>query len=177
MIKGKEIFLRPLKYDDWEKTITWRNDLEFSTLIASHPFPVTKELEKEWIEGVLKNKDNSSVYFGICKNESRELVGIVKLFNINWISRTCCFGIFLGSKENRGKGIGKEAMQLIINYAFNSLNLRKISLEVISSNKATIKLYEKMGFEKEGILNEQFFAEGKYFDFLILALLKIKYEK
>lgn len=172
MIKGKKIFLRPLKYDDWEKTFNWRNNLEFSKLIMSHPFPVTEELEKEWIGGILNNKDNSSVYFGICENESDEIVGIVKLFNINWIARICYFGIFLGSEKYRGKGIGKEAIQLIIDYAFNTLDLRKILLEVVADNQPAISLYKKLGFIIEGELKEQFFADKKSSNVFIMSCFK-----
>jgi len=172
MIRGEKIFLRPLKYEDWEKTITWRNNLEFSSLIMSHPFPVTKELEKEWIKSIIEDKSNRSVHFGICLLDSEELIGITKLFNISWISRTCYFGIFLGSKESRRKGIGKEAMQLIIDYAFNTLNLRKILLEVITNNQPAINLYKKMGFTKEGELRKQFYSNKEYKDLIIMALIK-----
>jgi UDP-4-amino-4,6-dideoxy-N-acetyl-beta-L-altrosamine N-acetyltransferase len=172
MIRGEKIFLRPLKYEDWEKTITWRNNLEFSSLIMSHPFPVTEELEKEWIKSVLEDKNDSSVHFGICLLDSEELIGITKLFNLNWISRTCYFGIFLGSKENRGKKYGKEVTELIIKYAFNSLNLRKILLEVITNNQPAIKLYQKIGFVIEGKLKRQYYASNAYHDVLIMSLFQ-----
>jgi len=170
MISGKKIFLRPLKYEDWEKTIIWRNDLDFSALIMSHPFPVTEELEKEWIKSIIEDKSNRSVHLGICLKDSEELIGLTKLFNINWISRNCYFGIFLGSKESRGKGIGKEVMELIIDYSFNKLNLRKIILEVIETNQPAINLYKKMGFTKEGELKEQVYNNEKYYGVIIMSL-------
>lgn len=172
MIRGEKVFLRPVKYEDWQKTINWRNDLEFNSLIMSHPFPVTEELEREWIKGVLEDKNDNSVYFAICSKDSEELVGITKLYQINGISRTCYFGIYIGSETNREKGFGKEAMRLVINYAFNSLNLRKMLVEVVEINQTAISLYKKLGFKKEGDLKEQFYSNGKYQDVKIMSFIQ-----
>jgi RimJ/RimL family protein N-acetyltransferase len=129
-------------------------------------------LEKEWIKSVIEDKSNNSVHFGICLLDSEELIGITKLFNINWISHTCYFGIFLGSKETRGKKYGKEVTELIIKYAFNSLNLRKILLEVIVINQPAINLYQKIGFIIEGKLKRQYYEGNAYHDVLIMSLFQ-----
>lgn len=169
MIEGKKIKLRSLNRKDFNKTFKWHNDLELKSLTLSHPFPVTDVLEKEWFDGILKDRSNRNVYFGIEDNETKVLTGIIFLSKINSIHATCWFGVFIGDINTRGKGFGKEAVGLIVNYAFNNLNLRKISLEVIRTNKAAIAVYKKMGFVIEGVMKEQFIIDKKPVDVMIMS--------
>ena len=63
-------------------------------------------------------------------------------------------------------------MQLGLHYAFDMLNLRKISLEVLSDNFPAIALYKTLGFEEKGTLKQQFFFDGVYFDVKIMSARK-----
>jgi UDP-4-amino-4,6-dideoxy-N-acetyl-beta-L-altrosamine N-acetyltransferase len=167
MIKSEHISLRPLKRDDWETTYAWRNDLPFNLQIMSHPFPVTIEQEKEWIEKVLLS--TKDLYFGIEINDKQKLIGLIKLTSINWISGTCELGIYIKNENERGKGYGFESMNAILAYAFDQLKLRKITLYVIASNTAAIRLYEKCGFREEGHLVKQVFSNNEWHDVKIMS--------
>jgi UDP-4-amino-4,6-dideoxy-N-acetyl-beta-L-altrosamine N-acetyltransferase len=168
MLKGRNITLRPLKMSDWEKTIQWRNDIEIKKMAMMHPFPITEMVEKEWYENILKSTSNRTVYFTIVKKNDIP-IGFVTLNKISYTHKNCALGIVIGEKDDQGKGYGKEAMALIISYAFNTLNLNKITVEVVENNKTAIALYKKLGFTEEGRLKQQFYAEGKYLDVIILA--------
>lgn len=169
MLKGKKILLRPLRFDDIEKTMDWRNDLQIKNMVLMHPFPVSINIEKNWFERNINKINNELIILGIELIESKELIGYAKLFNINWIHRYCYFGIIIGEKKTRGKGIGEETTYLMMDYSFKTLNLRKILLEVLASNKSAIKLYEKLGFVVEGILKKQVFINNKYDDVIIMT--------
>jgi RimJ/RimL family protein N-acetyltransferase len=132
----------------------------------SHPFPVTIEQEKDWIEKVLLSKND--IFFGIETNTDKELIGLVKLSSIDWLSRTCKFGIYIGSYTQRGKGYGEQSIKLIITYVRETLNLRKLKLEVLTDNKNAINLYKKMGFVEIGINKEEVFSFNKYYDTLLM---------
>lgn len=173
MLKGKSVTLRPLKKADRTKTINWRNDLALTTLLMSHPFPITEEMEVEWFDHLLRDKSNRAIYFGI-ENSDKELVGMVFLDNINWIHRTCWFHIMIGDRKSQKTGMGSETMELIIDYVFNKLNFRKIMLEVTTSNKPAINLYIKSGFIKEGELKDQYCINGMLTDSYIMSLAKSK---
>ena len=73
-------------------------------------------------------------------------------------------------EENHGKGYGSEALNLLIDYAFNNLNLHKVTLKVVDYNKQAIKLYEKKGFVKEGILKENILQNNEYLDVSIYSI-------
>lgn len=168
MIEGKRITLRPLKMSDWEKTIQWRNDSVIKRMAMMHPFPITEMVEKQWYEGILKSTSDKMVYFAITKKDDTP-VGFIMLNKISHTHRNCTLGIVIGEKEVQGKGFGKEAMELILNYAFNTLNINKVTVEVVEINKNALALYKKLGFIKEGRLRQQFYAEGKYLDVVIMT--------
>lgn len=172
MLKGDNIILRSLKLSDWEKTIEWRNDFENKKLAMMHPYPVTEFLELEWYEELLKNKSNKVVYFAITDINDCPL-GYIFLNNINYIHRNCHLGIIVGSSATRSKGIGYEAISLISDYAFNTLNMIKITVEVICNNDKAIQLYKRLGFVQEGCMKNQFFSNGVHNDVLIMSLFKV----
>jgi RimJ/RimL family protein N-acetyltransferase len=171
MLKGKNITLRPLKISDWKKTIQWRNDIGIKNLALMHPFPITEMVEKQWFEDILKNKSDKIIYFAISINPDKP-IGFVSLNNINYINGNCYLGIVIGEKEAQGKGFGVDAMNTIIDYTFNTLNLIKISVEVVSINEPALKLYKKLGFVEEGILRDQFFIDGAFLDVRIMSLFR-----
>ena len=172
MIEGKKVRLRSLTKKDFNKTFKWHNDLELKNLTLSHPFPVTDVQEEEWYENLLKDSSNKNVYFGIEDIANEVLAGIIFLSKINMIHQTCWLGVFIGEETARGKGFGKEAVNLLVDFAFNSLNFRKVSLEVVKTNKNAISVYKKLGFVQEGEMKKQVFIEGKYSDLIIMSLKK-----
>jgi len=68
-------------------------------------------------------------------------------------------------------------MRLGLDYAFNELNLQKISLEVLELNTGALKLYEKLGFKKEGFFENHFYSNGVYFNVLVMSLSRDKEKK
>jgi len=172
MLTGDHIILRPLKVTDWEKTIKWRNNISIKQQAMMHPFPITELVEKEWYEEMVKSKSNKLVYFTITQKKDDKPIGFCMLNNINYIHKRCELGIVIGNEESQGKGYGKEAMELLINYAFYTLNLNKITLEVVENNIAAIKLYKNLDFIEEGKLIQHLSIDGYYSNVYILSKFK-----
>lgn len=78
----------------------------------------------------------------------------------------------IGEEPSRNKGIGTYATKTMINHAFNHLNLHRIELEVLATNKEAYALYEKSGFVKEGVKRQAVFKNGKYIDVIFMSLLR-----
>ena len=172
MLFGKNIKLRPLRFGDENLFFRWRNDLDYIALTKSFRMPKHEAAEKDWLASAMADKSNKSVIFMIETLSDAKPAGFVQLSQIDWISRNCMFGIALPEKDFQGKGIGSEAMKLIFGYAFNTLNLNKISLEVVAFNENSIYIYEKLGFEREGVLKKHYFWNGALHDVLIYGLFK-----
>jgi RimJ/RimL family protein N-acetyltransferase len=168
MLTGKTIVLRPIQFEDWEKTYIWRNDMFIKVSTLSHPFPITREMEKKWYEEILINKSNTYLPFTVLEKKTNEIIGYFSLNSINWISRNCFVSGAIGEKTNIGKGYGKEAVELLLDYSFNSLNLEKVSAYVVSGHPA-LKTWEKTGAKVEGTLHKHTFNNGSYHDVILLA--------
>lgn len=78
--------------------------------------------------------------------------------------------ISLGRDFQR-KGYGTESTKMLVDYGFKNLQLHKISLEVYEFNKEAIKMYERLGFVKEGHYRKHSFKDGKYVDLIFMSLL------
>ncbi len=103
-----------------------------------------------------------------------EAVGRVDVFDISEIARHAEIGIALVPSA-RGKGIGSEAMSKILDFAFTRANLRRVHLEVIASNTAAIRVYEKAGFVVEGRQREHAWVRGRYEDIVRMGLLRAEW--
>ncbi len=172
--KGDKVKLRPLCREDIEESVNWRNDPKIRENIIGYRFPVTVEIENKWYQNYLDNNDNSRINFSIEIIGSKVLAGYIYLNDIDWISRHCQFGIMIGKSEHQGKGFGSDAMNILFNYAFECLNLRKICLEVASYNNNAISLYKKTGFSNEGILKEHLYLNGRHHDIILMSLFLSK---
>ena len=170
MLIGEKIILRPIKFDDWEKTYIWRNDLFIKASTMSHPFPITIEMEKEWYEVNLNSKNNNFLPFTVVDKASGNTIGYFSLNNINWISRNAFVSGAIGERSNVGKGMGNEAVELLLDYAFGSLNLHKICAYVKEDHPA-MKTWLKSNAVIEGKLKEHYFEAGEYKNVLFISWL------
>jgi RimJ/RimL family protein N-acetyltransferase len=112
----------------------------------------------------------------IALRESDKLIGGTGLHDLDWTNRHSGFGIFIGDKEEWGKGYGTQATQLVIDFAFARLNLHRVWLHVYEYNERGIRAYEKVGFQKEGILRQSRYFDGKYWDTIVMSILRPEWE-
>jgi RimJ/RimL family protein N-acetyltransferase len=139
-----DVYIRPLLEKDALTSWMWRNDPEVWTYTGSRPnLFITKEIELEWIRRVLKDEDAKR--FAICLSETHEYIGNVQLTNIE--NNSAQFHIFIGEKEYWGRGVSTSATKLILDYAIDKMDMKKIYLIVKKENIAAIKSYEKNGFK------------------------------
>jgi ribosomal-protein-alanine N-acetyltransferase len=170
-IVGEQIYLRPLLREDLnERYLGWLNDPEANHFLESGRFPYTMDQLEDYYQGVTGS--GSAVMMAVVEKSSDDHIGNVKLEPINWVHRTAVFGILIGEKAAWGKGYGTEATRLTVAYAFEKLNLRKVSLGVVATNTPAIKVYEKVGFQVEGVKREEYFVGGQYVDALWMAILR-----
>jgi len=178
MLEGKRVILRPIKKEDIELHLKWFNDQEVTQNLL-FIFPLTREKEEKWITET--NLSENSVVFAIeVRGENRKPnfpIGNCGIHSINWVDRDAKIGIAIGEKNYQGMGYGTEAISLLINYAFENLNLNRISSSVISFNEKSLKLHKKLGFRREGIKKKARFKKGRYHDEILFGLLKSKWEK
>lgn len=167
IIRDKGVTLRAIEEEDLEILRTIANSEKIEKYLTGFSLPVSKIDQKNWFEA----QKNSSVIRLIIEY-GQETWGIVILNKIDYTNRSANFGIKTLLNENKPKGIGTEAGKIIIKYAFEVLNLRRVETEVLEYNIASKKMLEKIGFKYEGTKREAVYKNGKYENVEIRAILK-----
>ena len=108
----------------------------------------------------------------VTRNACSPVFGATGLHQLDWRARHACFGVFIGVKEEWGKGHGTDATRLMVRHAFATMNLNRVWLHVVSTHEAGIRAYERAGFRREGVLRQQFYREGRCQDLLVMAVLR-----
>jgi RimJ/RimL family protein N-acetyltransferase len=169
-LRSKRLYLRPPTKDDIPYYLWWRNDQEVSQYLGAF-LPFMEADGVEWLDRIHKNKE-CDVVFTIVDAKTRKPVGLMGIHEISWKDRRATTGAMIGEKSYWGKGYGTEAKMLLLNYAFNTLNLRKMSLRVYAFNKRCKAYNEKCGYKVEAVLKQEMFKNGRYQDLIVMAVFK-----
>ncbi|GGF28248.1 N-acetyltransferase [Halobacillus andaensis] len=168
ILHSHRVHLGPVTDEHLEQIATWFNhSLFLRRFDAAAAQPRSYDSLKEWRDDATKN--DSHFLFSICDGDT--LIGYVELDGILWNQRNGWISIAIGDADHQGKGYGTEAMELLINYAFQELNLHRLQLTVFDYNEPALRLYEKLGFTYEGAQREFVLRDGKAYDMLMYGLL------
>ncbi len=174
-MRGSKIYLRPLERADVNETYRgWLNDAEVTRYMESGTFPATMHDLEKFYQQVTGSR--TEVIFAIADRRSHRHIGNVKLGPINWVHRHATFGIMIGDKKFWGRGIGREATRLMVEYAFRRLNLNRVTLGVFAEHKSAVSCYEGVGFRVEGRFRQDLFQNGEYKDRVWMGLLRSEYK-
>lgn len=175
LLIGKEIKLTSINEEDVLSIQDWHNDVSFmrnyDTVSAT---PKNFEEVLETISDV--RKCNTDYIFGVRKIGQQEIIGVTGFENISWNNGTSLIYIGIGEEKHRGCGYGKEALKLTMEFGFEELNLHRIYLTVLEYNEPAIKLYEKLGFKREGTYREFIHRDGKRYDMYLYGILRPEWE-
>lgn len=166
MIIGNQIRLVSMDSKYCNKVLEWVNDPEIKKMIGT-VYPISDTEHLEWFERKQKEKINK--VFIIIDLDTDIPIGLTGFNNFNFKDRNTEVFIYIGEQKHLGQGKGTESMKILIDFAFQELNLHKVYLKVFEYNEIAIKSYEKLGFIKEGILIDNVFTRGKYVNTIIMG--------
>ena len=168
---GQKVYLRGLEREDLGgEYFQWMNDYEVTRYLESGRMPNTVEAMKRYYSRTANSPND--VLCAIIERETDRHIGTVKLGSIDWLHRSAEFGVMVGAKDRWGRGYGTEATSLILNYGFRRLNLHKVVLGVAAEHVAAIRSYEKVGFQREGLIKQLLFIDGEYRDKVIMGITR-----
>jgi RimJ/RimL family protein N-acetyltransferase len=165
---GNAVYLRALEREDAQVMLPWFNDPEITRTLLRHR-PINRGAEEAFIDGAGREPDD--IVLGVVLKHDDRLVGVTGLRQFDHKNRHASFGITL-DKVEWNKGYGTETTHLIVAYGFETLNLNRIWLHVVANNARGIRTYEKVGFQKEGVLRQDDYREGRYWDTVVMAILR-----
>ncbi len=172
---GSRISLRPLTGADAAAFVSWVNDPEVTRTLAIGARVMDVRAEEVFIEKT--NASAHAVLFGIVVRETDQLIGSTGLDQIDFRNQSASFSIMIGEKSVWGKGYGTEATALVVQHAFRELHLNRVQLHVYEYNLGAIRVYEKVGFRREGLLRQEHVYAGRFWDTVVMAILREEWEK
>lgn len=164
LFTGKLVRLAAPAPEDREIMARWTQDDLYMRLLDDDPVRPRDLSEPE------EHGDNYTLHVRTLDNDT--LIGFVALYRLRWASGTAEIAIGIGDPAYRGRGYGSDALQLLLNYAFNELNLYRVGLSVMSYNAAAIRAYERAGFVREGAQRGAVLREGQRFDMVLYGILR-----
>jgi RimJ/RimL family protein N-acetyltransferase len=175
LLKGARLRLTALRPDDLSSIARWHEDAAFMRLFDARPAsPRDEATLARWLEE--HQKSTEAFVFGIRPLEADTLLGYAELDGILWNHQTGWVTIGIGDPAQRGKGYGREALTLVLRFAFQEVNLHRVQLTVFAYNAPAIALYEKIGFRLEGVLREFMHRDGRRYDMYLYGLLRQEWE-
>jgi RimJ/RimL family protein N-acetyltransferase len=164
---GKRCYLSPMNSEDAEKYVAWLADMEVAQYLTVAYHNINLDVERETLARFVRQGD----HFAIVEGKKEELIGGCGFLNPDHINRTAEAGIFIGEKSYWNKGYGEEAMRLLLDYAFNILNLNNIMLSVYAFNTRAIRCYRKIGFKEIGRRRQARLIQGTSYDIIYMDIL------
>lgn len=172
---GKTITLRPYRSDDADLLWASIENETINRLTGTHG-TFTREQVDKYIANQIEADNDERASFIIEAIDDKRAVGEVVINDIDLDNRSGNIRIALFDEGDFGKGYGTEAMRLMVDYGFRELNLHRISLGVYAFNPRAIRVYEKIGFVKEGVLRDSLYWDGDYIDEITMSILEDEWQ-
>ncbi|HEX2122096.1 MAG TPA: GNAT family protein [Thermoanaerobaculia bacterium] len=170
MIAGEHVILRAFEREDAERCYRWMNDPNIVRTLKSR-YPIAFQNEMEWLDRAM-HASATERHFAVERKDDRTHIGNASIHDIEWVSRTAAFGLFIGEPSAWNRGFGTDAIATLVRFAFDEMNLRKLRISVFDYNDRAKHVLEAQGFVQEGRLRREFYREGTYHDLVILSIFR-----
>lgn len=180
---SERLRFRAAERSDIPQFLKWINDPEVTENLMHH-YPISITEEESWYESMIKNPAAEHVLVMEVKKAGEDQpdsdtwfpIGNIQFLDIHWRGLHTEIGIMIGEKDYWDQGYGTEAMRLMLEHGFGTLNLHRIWLQVYNKNIRGIRAYDKAGFIVEGRLREAHYQHGRYYDTIIMSVLRSEWE-
>jgi len=164
------VYLRGGERADVPRFVAWMNDYRTSRTL-SVVSPISLAYEEGWFERMLADQGKGGYFFVACLVADDRPIGTIGLFDFDPVNGNAGLGISIGEEANRGKGHGTDMLRALLAFAFASLRLERVWLDVYGFNDRARRVYERVGFVEEGILRHAVYREGGFVDVHRMAIL------
>jgi len=174
-IDGNLVILRPLQREDLPTVLRWMNDLEITRFLNAYR-PLMIEDEEKWYEGLIGSTTN--MVFAIeTKGEDSKFIGTMGMHGINHRCQHAGTGALIGDSSCHGRGYGTDAKMHLLRWAFDTLNLRKVTSFVLANNPRSKRYLEKTGYCEVGVRRAHHFVDGEFVDEYIMEVFRDDFMK
>jgi len=175
LLEAQNIRLGSFNHErDPEEEAKWTHDSEFMYKMEFKPIgPLTPEMVKQGYESLEKpiEGETKQFYFAIRDREDDHLLGKAILEWVDWSSGNGYLRLGIGSYQDRFRGYGTQALELLLRFAFSKLNLFRVTAVIPEYNRAALALIRKFGFQEEVRRQKAIIHDGQEFDLIVFGLL------
>jgi RimJ/RimL family protein N-acetyltransferase len=166
---GEGVELRRHKRDSYRLYARWYSDEDIWRLTSWAAEP----MQRAAVERLFESREVSPVEdsFAIHREGEEEPSGVISLANISEANSSADLSIIVGNERDRARGLGTEAIRIIVRYAFEDLGLNRVALSVFEFNEPAIQAYEKLGFKEEGRLRRAIRRDDGFHDAILMSVL------
>jgi len=169
-IDGDRIYLREVRLSDVNQIyVNWLNDPEVNQYLETRNDVQTIDSVQKYVEKMVVN--DNELFFAICLIENDKHIGNIKLGPINLVHHFAEVSLLIGDKNEWGKGIATEAIYFLTKYSIEILKLHKLTAGCYANNIGSVKAFEKVGFNIEGIWKDHYLCNTEYVDRICLGLI------
>jgi RimJ/RimL family protein N-acetyltransferase len=169
MFIGSQVTLGAFVPDDYVAMYCWANDVVAARLDGAFRPANLKDVVTQCDTAA---KDPSRVMLAVRLRGDPKLIGYVAIQNISAVHRSADIGIRIGEEKYRGRGYGKQALRIALDYCWDHLNLERVGLVVFRHNARAINAYQAVGFKKEGLLKRLLYVDGRWVDVVLMAAFR-----
>lgn len=170
MIAGEHVILRAFEREDAERCYRWMNDPNIVRTLKSR-YPIAFQIEMEWLDRAMQASATER-HFAIERKDDRTHIGNASLHDIDWVSRTSAFGLFIGEPTAWNRGFGSDAIRTLMRFAFDEMNLQKLRINIFDYNDRAKHVLHALDFVQEGRLRRDFYRDGTFHDIVILSVFR-----
>ena len=170
-LKGTNIYLRALEPEDLEFVYKIEND-ESIWEVSNTNTPYSKFLIRQYLENAHQDiYEAKQLRLAVCLLKTGKTIGLIDLFEFDPTNNRAGIGIVIQHEVHRGKGYGKEALGLLIDYSFNQLQLHQLFANIGVDNVSSLNLFATFGFQKIGIKKDWNRIHNSYVDEVLFQLI------
>lgn len=172
-METRNLIIRPTLFKDISLFAEWEKRPEVNRFFAINDDKSYEETVTDFIRG---KDDPTKLFLTITHKPSNEPIGRVILTRIDKeYDSMDITKIYIADSKNRNKGYGTEALRVLLEYGFVQMHMERITIDHFLANKEAAYLYDKLGFQPEGIMRNACKKNGKYYDLRLLSMIRAEY--
>jgi hypothetical protein len=171
MLNGKLVGLYAIEREDLPQLQRWRNNPNIRKFFREYR-ELSVDQHQRWYEEIVIG-DPDTLMYAIRRTSDKALLGCCGFNHVNWVHRRAELSIYIGMKESYidREGYAKDSVAILLRYGFNELGLQRIWTETYSFDKQKRDLLTNIGFLEDGVLRNNYFFDGKWWDSIVISIL------
>lgn len=175
VIKNGCATLRAVEETDFELLFYFINAPEIESMTEGFHLPISSAEQKKWMQNYSNTKEDIRLMIELNNGKT---IGMMMLNDIDLINGTASLSYKISAPpQDRIKGDMRDAIEGMLNFAFNELRLNCVISAILDYNVFSLKLIRKMCFTQEGVLRKRIYKNGEYHDQIVFSMLKSEFEE